>query len=85
MDIVTTTSTAISLLRRLRKISKNIEEAEFNNLLADLANELADIKIEAASLKEKVAELMEENVLLKKVKSTTEEPSGVKWGCYASS
>jgi hypothetical protein len=82
MSIITTTSTAISLLKRLREISKNIEEAEFNNVLADLANELADIKIEAASLKEKMASLIEENASLKKVKSTTEKPSGVKWGCY---
>ncbi len=83
MEIISTIGTSLDIVKRLREISKNIEEAEFKNLLADLSNELADLKLEAVSLKEKLAILQEENALLKKVSSTEEEkPSGVKWGCY---
>ncbi len=35
--MVNTISTSIALASRLRKISKNIENAEFKNILADLA------------------------------------------------
>lgn len=83
MDIITTISTSITLAKRLREISKNIEDAEFKNLLADLSSELADLKLEAAALKEKIAELQEENSLLKHTASPTDEkPSGRRWGCY---
>src|SRR5690606_3343668 len=83
MDILTTISTSIGLAKRLREISKNIEDAEFKNLLADLSSELADLKLEAASLKERIAELQEENALLKKTNAPSDEkPSGRKWGCY---
>lgn len=83
MDIITTISTSISLARRLREISKNIEDAEFKGLLADLSSELADLKLEAASLKEQIVTLQEENALLKKTTSTADEkPIGRKWGCY---
>lgn len=80
MDIITTISTSITLAKRLRDISKNIEDAEFRNLLADLSSELADLKLEAASLKERIAELQEENVLLKQTAGPADErPSGRKW------
>ena len=83
MDIVTSISTSIALAKRLREISKNIEDAEFKNLLADLSSELADLKFEAASLKEKIVELQEENSLLKRTaQSFDENPAGRKWGCY---
>ncbi len=83
MDIITTISTSITLAKRLREISKNIEDAEFKNLLADLSSELADLKLEAASLKERIAELQEENALLKQTAGPADEkPSGRKWGCY---
>jgi hypothetical protein len=83
MDIITTISTSITLAKRLREISKNIEDAEFKNLLADLSSELADLKLEAAALKERVASLQEENALLKQTSSpVSEKPSGRKWGCY---
>ena len=83
MDIISTISTSITLARRLREISKHIEDAEFKSLLADLSNELADMKLEAAALKERLSALQGENALLKKtVPSSNEEPSGRKWGCY---
>ena len=82
MDVVTSASTALSLVKRLREISKNIEEAEFKNLLADLSMELADLKLEAAALKEEIAALREENSALNSRKESSERPSGTKWGCY---
>jgi len=83
MDIISTISTSTRLAQRLREISKNIADAEFKNLLADLSSELADAKLEAASLKEKLAALQEENLLLKyTASSSTEQPSGRKWGGY---
>ncbi|MBA4742846.1 MAG: hypothetical protein H2060_09100 [Azoarcus sp.] len=83
MDIISGISTSITLARRLREISKNIEDAEFKNLLADLSSELSDVKLEAASLKDQIAALQEENALLKKTASPSDEkPTGRKWGCY---
>lgn len=83
MNILSTINNSISLVERLREISKNISEAEFKNLLADLSNELADLKLEAAALKEKIVALQEENKLLKETTPSTEEiPIGIKWGCY---
>lgn len=57
-DIITSVSTAITLATRLREIGKNIEDAEFKNLLADLSLELADAKL-------KIADLISENTQLK--------------------
>ena len=83
MDLISGLSNSITLAKRLREISKNIEDAEFRNVLADLSSELADLKLEAASMKERLASLQEENALLKQVSSPTDEkPSGTKWGCY---
>jgi len=83
MDIISTVSNSISLVQRLREISKRIGEAEFKSLLADLSVELADLKLEAASLKEQVASLQEENRLLKETTPVADEkPIGTKWGCY---
>lgn len=59
---------SIDLAKRLKEISKNIENAEFKNLVADLYNELGDAKMAMAELKEKNAELMEENQALKTAK-----------------
>ncbi len=58
-DLITTVSTAITLATRLREISKNIESAEFKNLLADLNLELADAKLKIADLINENAELSE--------------------------
>ncbi|MHC4136111.1 MAG: hypothetical protein ACYS0K_14115 [Planctomycetota bacterium] len=83
MDLVSAIGNAISLVQRLREISKKIAEAEFKSLLADLANKLADAKLEAASLKECLAELQEENRVLREVSpDPSEKPTGTKWGCY---
>ncbi|WP_155942752.1 hypothetical protein [Pseudoxanthomonas suwonensis] len=83
MDILTTVGTTITIAKRLREISKNIEDAEFKNLLADLSSELADIKLEAAALKERLATLQEENLLLKATAQPADEsPIGRKDGCY---
>lgn len=83
MDILSTISASIGLAQRLSEISKNIADAEFKKVLADLSNELADAKLEAASLKENLAALQEENALMKQtMPSPNEKPSGRKWGCY---
>jgi hypothetical protein len=83
VDIISSLSTSITLVQRLREISKNIAEAEFKNLLADLSNELADVKLEAAALKEAVAKLQEENRVLKTTApDKADKPIGTKWGCY---
>lgn len=58
-DVMTTVSTAISLATRLREIGKNIENAEFKNLLADLSLELADAKLKIADLVSENAEIKE--------------------------
>ncbi|CAI2308477.1 hypothetical protein P3592_19205 [Vibrio parahaemolyticus] len=57
-DILSSVSTAISLATRLREIGKNIGDAEFKNLIADLSLELAESKM-------KVADLVSENAALK--------------------
>lgn len=83
MDIISTLSTAISYAQRLREISKNVENSEFKNLLADLLGQLADLKMEAVSYKERISHLEEENALLKKTAIPQEEkPIGKKWNCY---
>lgn len=83
MDIVTTVNNSLNLVKRLREISKNISDAEFSNLLADLSMELADAKLESASLKEELAYLKDEvRVLKSTVSSPDEKPTNTKWGCY---
>ena len=49
-DLMSTMTTVISLARRLREISKNIEDAAFKNILADLSLELADAKLAMADI-----------------------------------
>lgn len=82
MDLLSTINHSISLVGRLREISKNISEAEFKNILADLSNDLADAKLQIASLKEDNANLRQENNELKRVAAPVEEKPKVKWGCY---
>jgi hypothetical protein len=62
-------SSSISILKRLRSINKNIEDAEFNNLLADLNTELARTNLEVADLMQQLAKLKEENISLKQQSS----------------
>ena len=83
MDIVATINHSISLVGRLREISKNLSEAEFKNLLADLSLELADAKIQIAELKGELAAKTQEIQSFKASDPTTKQrPSGIKWGCY---
>ena len=56
-DLISTISSAIGLASRLREISKNIEGAEFKNILADLSLELADAKLKIADLASENADL----------------------------
>lgn len=65
MNIISTLSTSISLAKRLQEISKNISEAEFHALLAELSDQLSSLKLEASRLKDQIRELKEENNLLK--------------------
>jgi len=83
MDIISAIGSSITLAKRLREISKHIENAELKNVLVDLMNELADAKLGAAALKERLASLEEENALIKKTASSSDEvPTGRKYGCY---
>ncbi|CAH7265607.1 hypothetical protein [Vibrio sp. 99K-1] len=56
-DVLGSIGQAISLAKRLRDISKNIEDAEFKNLLADLNLELADTKLALADVIEQNSQL----------------------------
>lgn len=49
-DLISTATTAIQLVTRLRDINKNIANAEFSNALADLSIELANLKVQLAAL-----------------------------------
>ena len=82
MAYIVSLNQAIALAQRLREVSKNIADAEFKNLLADLYSQLGDAKLEAANVKAELAALMEENTELRRVRETEEEPSGSKWGCF---
>lgn len=83
MDPVSALDQAIKLVGRLRAISKNIAEAEFKNVLAELLSELADAKVQIAGLKEQLAAQASEIQALKTAAPGTKpKPSGVKWGCY---
>lgn len=57
MEVISSVTNAISLVSRLKKISENIRDAEFKNLLADLSLELAETKMKMASLIGENAEL----------------------------
>ena len=59
MDIVESVSSAISIAKKLRELSKTIENVEFKMLLADLTNELADAKLASAEIKSKLADANE--------------------------
>ena len=63
--VITSINNAITLAQRLREISKNIEDAEFKNVLADLSLEMADTKLALAQVTEENAELKSELIKLK--------------------
>jgi len=82
MDIVSTINNSISIVSRLRDISKNLSEAEFKNLLADLSNELADAKLQIADLKSQLANQTEELRALKVASPENKQKPTIQWGCY---
>jgi len=71
IEIMNTISTALSIASRLKEIGKNINDAEFKNLLADLSLELADTKL-------KIVEVVEENAKLKEKILELESADGEK-------
>jgi hypothetical protein len=79
MDVLAIVDRSIASIKRLREISKNVSEAEFRNLLADLSNDLADAKIKIAELKERWADQAEE---IRQLKRASKPKPSVKWGCY---
>lgn len=82
MDVISSLSNAITIASRLREISKNISEAEFKNLLADLSLELADAKIEMVSLKEEIATLKQKVFDLDRAKPENKQNKKLEFGCY---
>lgn len=82
MDVISSLSNAITIASRLREISKNISEAEFKNLLADLSLELADAKLEMVSLKEEIATLKQRAFELERAKPENKQKPTLQWGCY---
>ncbi|MEQ1596033.1 MAG: hypothetical protein ABL985_13145 [Casimicrobium sp.] len=79
-DLISTASSAIQLVGRLREINKSIANAEFAKALADLAIELSELKI-------KVAGLLEENDQLKRqvAKKQTAELEFKEFAYYSAS
>ncbi|PMK84189.1 hypothetical protein BCT90_01500 [Vibrio lentus] len=64
-DFLGSIGQAIGLAKRLREISKNVGNAEFSNILADLNIELAESKLAMADLMEQISQLKMENQQLK--------------------
>ena len=58
MDVVANISNAIEIAKKLRELSKKIEEADFRMLLADLTDQLGDAKLQAANLKIELADAL---------------------------
>jgi len=56
VDVVSSISTAIEIVKKLRALDKKVGEADFKMLLADLTSELGDAKLNAANLKIELAE-----------------------------
>lgn len=67
VEIISSISNAVSLVSRLKKISENIRDAEFKNLLADLSLELAEAKLKMASLIGENADLQDRIRVLESV------------------
>lgn len=82
MDPLTSLGNALVIAQRLRKISKNVESAEFANALADLLLELAEAKAQTAELKTRLAAQAEEIAQLQASTTRDVERPGLKWGCY---
>lgn len=83
MDLVATINHSLSIVARLRELSKHLSEVEFKNLLADLSNELADAKLQIADLKTQLAAQADEIRSLKAAAPENRQKPKIKWGCYA--
>lgn len=59
MDLVTSISTALDIVRKLRELDRKAGEADFKMMLADLTSELGDAKLNAANVKIELAEAKE--------------------------
>jgi ribosomal protein L37E len=59
-DLVSTVSTALTIVSRLKEISDKVRDAEFRNLVADLSIELAEVKLKVAGLLEENAKLRQQ-------------------------
>jgi hypothetical protein len=81
-EILSYLNPSISIVSRLREISRNIHETDFRNLLANLSNELADARLQVAGLKERVARVTEENSEQKAAEPSNKQKPTLKWGCY---
>jgi regulator of replication initiation timing len=58
IEVISSVTTAIKLVSRLKEISEKLKDAQLNNLVGDLSLQLADLKV-------KLATVVEENVTLK--------------------
>jgi regulator of replication initiation timing len=73
MEIISVVSNALGIASRLKEISKNIQDAEFNNLLADLSLELADLKVRLADVLDENSNLKNELLNYKHSQSSSSE------------
>lgn len=64
-DLLSAIGSAAETVKRLRALSKSVENAEIMTLLADLQGDLADAKLEVVNLKGELAKLTDENRELK--------------------
>jgi hypothetical protein len=60
MEVIESIQAAISVVSKLRELSKKLENAEIKMLIADLSNDLADAKLHAANVKSEMADLKAE-------------------------
>lgn len=82
METFSAIDNAISLVQRLREISRNVKEAEIRNVIADLSIELADAKGHVATLKLEITRLTEEKRSLEAMLLNSKPKPEVQWGCY---
>lgn len=82
-DLMSALSGAAEAVKRLRTLSKSVENAEMMTLLADLQDDLANAKLDLANLKAELAQLKGENRDLKERlgKNDNEKPA-YKDGAY---
>ncbi|WP_326914818.1 hypothetical protein [Sphingopyxis chilensis] len=84
VDIVAAIQTSIEVVKKLRELSKKVDNAEFKMLLADLSSELGDAKLEAASLKVDLADLRSKNLeLIEKLEARQLGKPSLVEGVYA--